>query len=400
MRGLGDQRVVGLRPSAPAPPASGEADATPLAGPNAPARIAVTTAVIFTIRINGLLDQNNRSPICDKAGAVSLLRNKNPSRVKLKASRHAFEFVIHLEKLSDAHYMGSMPRAAFLTTLADRLQFLLPRRFRTRQPLVSVVRLGGVIGAVLPLRPGLSITSVAPMLERAFAPPDLSAVALVVNSPGGSPAQSHLIFKRVRALAEEKKLPVLVFIEDAAASGGYMIACAGDEIFADPSSLVGSIGVVSASFGFDRLIERFGIERRVHTAGENKAMLDPFRPESPKDVERLKALQLRIHEMFVGLVRTRRGAKLKTENGDLFSGAVWVGTEAMELGLVDGLGDIRSVLRERFGEKVQMRVIPPARPSLLGRWLSRQPFGPDAILDAREAIAALEERAAWARLGL
>ena len=167
------------------------------------------------------------------------------------------------------------------------------------------------------------------MLERAFSVPGIKAVALVVNSPGGSAAQSHLIFRRIRALAEEKKLPVLVFVEDAAASGGYMIACAGDEIFADPSSIVGSIGVVSASFGFDRLIERFGIERRVHTAGENKAMLDPFRPENPKDVERLKALQARIHEVFVDLVQGRRGARLKAENPDLFSGAFWVGAEAL-----------------------------------------------------------------------
>jgi signal peptide peptidase SppA len=296
--------------------------------------------------------------------------------------------------------MKPMAQPAFLSTLADRLQFLLPRRFRTEQPLVSVVRLSGAIGAVLPLRTGLSITTVAPVLDRAFSIPDLKAVAIIVNSPGGSAAQSHLIFKRVRALADEKKLPVLTFVEDAAASGGYMIACAGDEIFADPSSLVGSIGVVSAGFGFDRLIERFGIERRVHTAGENKAMLDPFRPENEKDVARLKALQARIHDLFVGLVKTRRGAKLKTENGELFSGAVWVGAEAVELGLVDGLGDIRSVLRERFGDKVQMRLIPPSRPTLLSRWFSRQPYGSESLLDPREVVATLEERAAWARLGL
>ncbi len=258
----------------------------------------------------------------------------------------------------------------------------------------------GAIGAVMPLRPGLSIGATAPMLERAFTLPDVKAVAVVVNSPGGSAAQSHLIFRRIRALAEEKKVPVLAFVEDAAASGGYMIACAGDEIFADPSSIVGSIGVVSASFGFDRLIDRIGIERRVHTAGENKAMLDPFRPEDPGDVERLKRLQARIHEVFVDLVRTRRGARLKTENGDLFSGAFWVGAEALELGLVDGLADIRTVLRERFGEKVQMRVIPSTRPTLLARLFGRQPAGPEILFDPREAIGALEERAAWARLGL
>ena len=289
---------------------------------------------------------------------------------------------------------------SFLETISERLRFLLPRRYRSRHPLVSVVRLSGAIGAVMPLRPGLSIGAAAPMLERAFSLPEIRAVALVVNSPGGSAAQSHLIFRRIRALAEEKKVPVLTFVEDAAASGGYMIACAGDEIFADPSSIVGSIGVVSASFGFDRLIDRIGIDRRVHTAGENKAMLDPFKPEDPKDVERLKRLQARIHEVFVGLVKTRRGTRLKVENGDLFSGAFWVGAEALELGLVDGLGDIRTVLRERFGDKVQMRMIPPTRPTLVARLFGRQPVGPEILFDPRDAIGALEERAAWARLGL
>jgi ClpP class serine protease len=164
-------------------------------------------------------------------------------------------------------------------------------------------------------------------------------------------------------------LPVFVFVEDAAASGGYMIACAGDEIFADPSSLVGSIGVVSASFGFDRLIERFGIERRLHTAGESKAMLDPFRPERPADLERLQAIQANVHAVFRDLVQTRRGARLRGAPDDLFSGAVWTGGEALPLGLIDGLGEIRTILRERYGDKVDLRVIPPARASLLARWL-------------------------------
>jgi signal peptide peptidase SppA len=293
-----------------------------------------------------------------------------------------------------------MAPSSVLRFVPSPLLKILPRRFRIEVPLVSVVRLSGAIGTVLPLRAGLNISSVAPMLERAFALPGLRAVALVVNSPGGSPAQSHLIFKRVRSLAEEKRLPVFAFVEDAAASGGYMIACSADEIFADPSSVVGSIGVISASFGLNRFIERFGIERRVHTAGDNKAMLDPFRPEDPKDVERLKGLQARIHAMFVELVKSRRGSRLKTENGDLFSGAFWVGAEAAELGLIDGLGDIRSVLRERFGDTVQMRVIPPARQNLLARLFNRQPFGPQNLFDPREGLAALEERVAWARLGL
>src|SRR3954454_2350620 len=258
--------------------------------------------------------------------------------------------------------MSFMENTSLLDSLAARFRFLLPRRYRAQHPLVSVVRLSGAIGAAMPLRAGLSIASTAPMFDRAFSLPGLKAVALVINSPGGSAAQSHLIFKRVRSLAEEKKLPVLVFVEDAAASGGYMIACAGDEIFADPSSVVGSIGVVSAGFGFDRLIERFGIERRLHTIGKQKAMLDPFRPEKPEDVERLKGIQARVHETFSGLVEARRGARLKGEREDLFSGAVWTGSEAIGLGLIDGLGDLRSVLRERFGEKVQLRLVPTARP--------------------------------------
>jgi ClpP class serine protease len=189
-------------------------------------------------------------------------------------------------------------------------------------------------------------------------------------------------------------------VEDAAASGGYMIACAADEIYADPASIVGSIGVVSASFGFHELIERLGIERRVHTAGKSKAMLDPFRPENPDDVIRLKGLQVKIHDVFVDLVRSRRGEKLNDSYDDLFSGAFWVGAEAVDLGLVDGLGDIRSVMRQRFGEKVQFRMIEPARQPLIGRLLGRRPLGQSGLIDPGEIVGTLEERAAWARLGL
>lgn len=285
--------------------------------------------------------------------------------------------------------------------LPARLQFLLPAKYRTSSsPVVPVVRLSGPIGAVMPLRSGLAMSSVAPLLERAFSVPGAKAVALVINSPGGSAAQSHLIFKRIRAFAEEKKIPVIAFVEDAAASGGYMIACAADEIYADPASIVGSIGVVSASFGFHELIERIGIERRVHTAGKSKAMLDPFRPENPDDVIRLKGLQLKIHDVFVDLVRSRRGEKLNDSYDDLFSGAFWVGAEAVDLGLVDGLGDIRSVLRQRFGDKVRFRMIEPARRPLLARLLGRRAVGDISLFDPGEIVGALEERAAWARLGL
>lgn len=287
------------------------------------------------------------------------------------------------------------------SAFVDRMRPFLPRRFRSKRPIVAVVRLNGVIGAAMPLRAGLSITTTASALERAFSIKGVKAVALVVNSPGGSAVQSHLIFRRIRGLAAEKTVPVLVFAEDVAASGGYMIACAGDEIFADPSSIVGSIGVVSAGFGLDRLIERFGIERRVHTVGARKAMLDPFRPESPGDVERLKAIQARVHEGFVGLVKDRRGQKLRGEPDSLFSGEVWSGAEALDLGLIDGLGDMRTVLRERFGGEVRLRTV-GGRASLFARLLGRGEPVPEvgALIDPSAVIAALEERSAWARFGL
>jgi signal peptide peptidase SppA len=288
---------------------------------------------------------------------------------------------------------------ALLSSLAERLRVLLPARYRAKHPLVPVVRLSGAIGAALPLRPGLSVAACAPALERAFGMPGIKAVAVVINSPGGSAAQSHLIFKRIRAHADEKKVSVFVFVEDVAASGGYMIACAGDEIFADPSSLVGSIGVISAGFGFERLIERFGVERRVHTAGRNKAMLDPFRPERPEDVARLKEIQGQVHAAFRGLVEGRRGARLKGDPDALFSGEVWAGAEALAIGLIDGLGDVRSVMRERFGDKVRLTLVPTERPSLLARWFGRS-GSPQVMLDPTAVIAALEERAAWARWGL
>ena len=212
------------------------------------------------------------------------------------------------------------------------LRALLPERWARRHPVVPVVRLSGAIGAVSPLRAGLSLGACAPALERAFGMKGIRAVALVINSLGGSAAQSHLIFRRIRALSAEAGVPVLAFVEDVAASGGYMIACAADEIFCDPSSLVGSIGVVSAGFGFTGLIERLGVERRVHTAGKAKAMLDPFRPENPDDVARLKTIQADVQAMFTELVTSRRPG-LKGDPDDLFSGAVWTGRQGLALGL-------------------------------------------------------------------
>src|SRR5262249_2488529 len=229
---------------------------------------------------------------------------------------------------------------------------LLPRRLRGDLAVVPVVRLAGVIGIASPLRPGLTLASVGRPLGRPFPPRRASAVALVVNPPGGSPVQSHLIYRRIRALAAEKKLPVIAFAEDVAASGGYMVACAADEIFCDPSSILGSIGVVGGSFGFTGLMQKVGVERRLYTAGEHKATLDPCLPEKPDDVERLKAVQREIHDDFIALVKESRGSRLTGPEKDLFSGEYWTGRRAVELGLADGIGDLRTVLRERFGDKV------------------------------------------------
>jgi signal peptide peptidase SppA len=290
--------------------------------------------------------------------------------------------------------------------LIDKCIQYLPVRFRPGVAVVPVVRLSGVIGAVTPLRPGMTLAGVARLLERAFSFRNAKAVALVINSPGGSPVQSRQIYLRIKQLAAEKKLPVLVFVEDVAASGGYMIACAGDEIFCDPSSILGSIGVVGGSFGFQEAIRRLGIERRLYTAGEHKAMLDPFLPENPDDVARLKTIQRDIHALFISLVKEARRGKLKGADDVLFTGEYWAGEKSVSLGLADGIGDLRSTLRARFGDKVQTPLITPAR-GLLSGLLGRRSAGADSLAGLEgiralpdELISALETRAIWAKFGL
>src|SRR5450432_3984695 len=292
-----------------------------------------------------------------------------------------------------------------LPGLIDRLIEFVPARLRRGVAVVPVVRLSGVIGAVTPLPPGMSLTGVARTLERAFAMKNAKAVALVINSPGGSPVQSRQIYLRIRQLAAEKKLPVLVFVEDVAASGGYMIACAGDEIFCDPSSILGSIGVVGGSFGFQELIKKIGVERRLYTAGEHKAMLDPFLPEDREDVARLKAIQREIHAIFIALVRQSRGSRLKGSDDLLFSGEYCAGETSVSLGLADGIGDLRATLRARYGEKVLTPVVAPAS-GLLGGLFGRRSPGAGSLgqLDGMaglpdELISALESRAIWAKFG-
>ena len=271
------------------------------------------------------------------------------------------------------------------------------RRLGRGGTVIPVVRLQGVIAA--DQRPGrLNIAGVAPLLQKAFAMKSAPAVVVIVNSPGGSPVQSRLISKRIRDLADENGKQVIVFVEDAAASGGYFIAVAGDEIIADPSSIVGSIGVIFSGFGFEQAIEKLGIERRVYTAGKNKSTLDPFLPAKQADIERLKTHELDIHQVFISHVKERRGSRLKADDDTLFTGEWWTGVRSLDLGLIDALGDFHQVLRERFGKDVRVRMIAAKRP-MFG--LPRLGFAAmtGATL-AGDVLTTIEDRALWSRLGL
>ena len=273
---------------------------------------------------------------------------------------------------------------------------------------IPVVRLQGTIAAGgSQLSQRINLASAAVPLQKAFSMKRSPAVAIIVNSPGGSPVQSSLIGKRIRALASENDKKVLMFVEDVAASGGYWIACAGDEIYADPTSIVGSIGVVSGGFGFPEALKKLGIERRVYTAGTRKAILDPFRPEVEDDIEHLKDLQRSMHEDFKAWVKERRGDAL-ADNDDLFTGLFWTGRRAADLGLIDGLGDLRAVLRERYGEKMKLKVLNQKRAMFRGLGTSKLRALLDGSADleavggtlAADALNALEDRAMWQRYGL
>ncbi|WP_348646419.1 S49 family peptidase [Ciceribacter sp. L1K22] len=286
--------------------------------------------------------------------------------------------------------------------MMERLKSLLPARFRKKKTVIPVVRLeGAIMTGGSKFKPALNLASVAPMLEKAFSKKDAPAVAIAINSPGGSPVQSRLIFERIRALADEKKKTVLVFVEDVAASGGYMIALAGDEIHADPTSIVGSIGVVSGGFGFPEMLKKIGVERRVYTAGENKVILDPFQPEKESDIEYLKSLQVEIHQVFIDMVKSRRGARL-ADDPTLFSGLFWTGIKGFELGLVDGLGHMRQIVRERYGKEAKLELVTGSRD-----FFGRRTPGVSGLSAERIAAAAatglaetVEERALWSRFGL
>lgn len=266
-------------------------------------------------------------------------------------------------------------------------------------PTVSVMRLSGAIGMRTGLSRGLSLATVSESLDKLFADPGSEAVALIINSPGGSPVQSALIHDRIRKLADDAQVEVLTFAEDVAASGGYMLALAGDELYAHENSIVGSIGVVSAGFGFQGLIEKLGIERRVHTAGDRKAMLDPFRPEDPRDAAHLEALQQEVHESFKAMVRNRRKGKLAGDERELFSGMFWTGAKAARLGLVDGVGDLRSICEQKYGEDVEFRLVQPRR-SWFGNERAGVSLGALPPRWADTLLDTLEERALWSRFGL
>jgi signal peptide peptidase SppA len=294
-----------------------------------------------------------------------------------------------------------MSDGGFLETIKS----YLPEKWTKSRPLVPVLRFSGPIGMTTPLKPGLTLTAAAGAIEKAFSMRGAKAVAIQINSPGGSAVQSTLIYKRLRAVAEEKDLKVYVFAEDVAASGGYMLALAGDEIYADPSSIVGSIGVISATFGFSGLLEKIGVERRVYTAGANKDILDPFLPEKPADVKRIKSIQLDVHRSFIDMVKERRGDKLKNDDKKLFTGEFWSGKTALELGLIDGLSDVRAKMREVFGEDVRFKLVAPST-----SWFRRKKnvaigssacdfsLWPEGL--AADVISAVEERALWSRFGL
>jgi signal peptide peptidase SppA len=270
-------------------------------------------------------------------------------------------------------------------------------------PVVAVIRLHGAIGATGFGRRGLSLAALEPLIKRAFSR-RARAVCLLINSPGGSAVQSSHIAAMIRRHAQDKKTPVFAFTEDVAASGGYWLALAADEIYADPMSVVGSIGVISAGFGFQELIAKIGVERRVHTQGENKSLLDPFKPEDPDDVRRLKEIQADIHTQFKAYVRARRGEKLAAGDAEIFNGDIWAGEKALALGLVDGLGDMHTVMRRKFGPEVRFVNVERGQGWLrrnFGRFLPGGVAGESLMGGwAEDLLAAAEERALWSRFGL
>ncbi len=265
--------------------------------------------------------------------------------------------------------------------------------FFKKKKIVSHIKLSGVIGNVGKFKEGIDFSGQEEIIKKAFSIKKSLVVAISINSPGGSPVQSHLLYKFIREQAKKHKKKVIVFTEDVAASGGYLIACAGDEIYANPSSIVGSIGVIYSSFGFKDLIKKIGIQRRVYTAGKNKSTLDPFLEEKEEDINRLKSIQLELHEEFIKVVEESRAAKLKKDNGvELFSGEFWSGKKAKELGLIDGLGNADQILKEKFGEDVEIKKFEKSK-GWLAKKLSSSEYQTEKLINI------LEERSIWQRYG-
>ena len=264
--------------------------------------------------------------------------------------------------------------------------------FFKKKKIVAHIKLNGVIGNAGTFKQGIDFSGQEEIIKKAFSLKKAIAIAITINSPGGSPVQSHLIYKFIRAQAKKNKKKVIVFAEDVAASGGYLIACAGDEIYANSSSIIGSIGVIYSSFGFTELIKKIGVERRVHTAGKNKSTLDPFLDEKTEDIERLKTIQLDLHKDFIKVVEESRSSKLNKSEIELFSGEFWSGNKAKELGLVDGIGDANEVLKEKFGEDVVIKKFEKSK-----GWLSKKLSSSSNQIDQLANI--LEERSIWQRYG-
>ena len=266
--------------------------------------------------------------------------------------------------------------------------------FFNNKPIIAHIRLSGVIGNVGRFQQGLSYASHRDIIKKAFSIKKAKAVAISINSPGGSPVQSHLLYSLIRKLADENKMKVITFAEDVAASGGYMLACAGDEIYANASSIVGSIGVIYSGFGFQDLIKKAGVERRVHTAGKSKSILDPFVEEKPEDIKKLKDIQEDLHKEFINLVKHSRKEKLKSNDDVLFNGEFWAGGKAKELGLIDGIGNVFQVLEDRFGKDVKIKNFEKQE-----GWLKKKLSS--SMADAASSVLTeLETRSFWNRFGL
>jgi signal peptide peptidase SppA len=264
--------------------------------------------------------------------------------------------------------------------------------FFKKKKIIAHIKLNGIIGNAGKFKQGIDFAGQEEIIEKAFSLKKAKAVAITINSPGGSPVQSHLIYKFIRAQAKKNKKKVIVFAEDVAASGGYLIACAGDEIYANSSSIIGSIGVIYSSFGFTELIKKIGVERRVHTAGKNKSTLDPFLDEKLEDIERLKTIQLELHKDFIKVVEESRKSKLNKSEVELFSGEFWSGSKAKDLGLIDNLGNANEVLKEKFGEDVVIKKFEKSK-----GWLSKKLSSSSNQIEQLANI--LEERSIWQRYG-